>query len=42
MNSLFAPLCVQELIRKSGSNTQLGILVFLIVVVVILVVFAFY
>jgi hypothetical protein len=31
----------QELIRKSGSNTQLGVIVFLIVVLVILAVFAF-
>lgn len=32
---------MQDLIRKSGSNVQLGIIVFLIIVLVILAVFAF-
>uniref|UniRef100_A0A7S0WJC1 t-SNARE coiled-coil homology domain-containing protein n=1 Tax=Chlamydomonas leiostraca TaxID=1034604 RepID=A0A7S0WJC1_9CHLO len=32
---------MQEIIRKSGSNTQLGIIVFLIVVLLVLAIFAF-
>jgi hypothetical protein len=35
-------LCTQDLIRKSGSNTQLVLIVFLIVVLIVLMIFAFY
>jgi hypothetical protein len=30
------------LIRKSGSNTQLAVIIFLIVVLIVLMIFAFY
>jgi len=36
-----APPTAQEIIRRSGSNTQMCMLIFLVVVLVVLVVVAF-